>query len=142
VASFLVKGNSSDITSDLASIAIDPDWLACPGTPCPATSADHLTFPQKSVIHFYTPGNVFMGIESQRNMMGYWYAGNKWKTAKQTNVVGGVTARIFDITDQVPSFWEAKAPRIQTAFPPRGQRYSVTTIRWKECVGTVPAGAC
>lgn len=143
-AAFVVKGTSSDISSDLPSIAVDPNWLALPdGLPCPSpSSTNHCTFPQKSAIWFYTPGNIFMGLRAQVNQMGYWYAGNKWKTTKQTNVLGGVTARIFDVTGQVPSFWQVNAPRSSTSFPPRGQRYSVSTTRWKECVGAVPAGAC
>jgi type IV pilus assembly PilX-like protein len=138
-AAFVAKGAASDITSDHPSIAIDPHLLAC-ANPCSAV--DHSSFPQKNLFTFYTPGNIFMGLQANRDFMGQFYAGNKWKTTKQTNVLGGVTTRIFDMTDQVPSFWEVKMPFTPTAFPPRGPRLSLFRVRWKECIGPIPAAAC
>jgi hypothetical protein len=138
-AIFVVKGNAADtIGSSNASFSIDTDLLpACAGA-CPANKA----FPQTNLFHFYTPGNIFMGDIAQRSFAGDFYAGGKWSTAKQTQLLGGVTARVFDLTGQVPDFWQVTLPRIGTAFPPRAQRWNVTPIRWKECVGTLGSGAC
>jgi hypothetical protein len=149
-AAFLVKGVVSDTiastTKANGSIVIDAGLIACTrnsgGTDCDGSAVDTSHFPTKNLFTFYSAGNIWMGDRSQRDYMGQFYAMGKWTTSKQTNTIGAVTARLFDVTAQVPSFWEVRMPRTPTAFPPRGQRWSIATARWKECVGAVPGGAC
>ena len=86
-----------------------------------------------NLFRFYTPGNVFVGTSAQRTYFIEIYAGGKWGTAKQTNLLGVVTAQVFDMGNQVPSFWEVDLPRTLTAFPPTAQRWSVKVARWKLC---------
>ena len=138
-AIFVAKGNAADtIGSSNASFSIDTDLLpACAGA-CPVNNA----FPQTNSFHLYTPGNIFMGDTAQRSFAGEFYAGGMWSTKKQTQLLGGVTARVFDLTGQVPDFWQVTMPRTATAFPPRAQRWNVTPVRWKECIGTLGSGAC
>jgi Tfp pilus assembly protein PilX len=150
-AILLVKGDPGDTpTSTNGSIVVDTDFLpACAArlvsgawtTICP----DNTGVPNRNLFRFYTPGNVFMsatGGTAQRNHIGEYYAGGKWKTTKQTNVVGTVTAQVFDMGSQVPKFWQAGLPHTQTAFPPTGPRWGLSRVRWKECVGAIPSGAC
>lgn len=106
---------------------------------------DHRSFPKKNLLTFLTPGDMDIGLTSNRDMIGIFYAGDTWKTTKQTNVVGAVTARIFDMGNQVPKFFQV--PQLtnllpETLFPPRQLKWKVATARWKECKGTVPGGPC
>jgi PilX N-terminal len=148
-AIFLVRGNTADITGNQPSIAIDADLRAlC--DPCDPAEI-HKTFPKRSSLTFYTPGNIFLGMTGPRDFMGRFYAANKLTTTQQINVVGEATARVFDLGTQVPRFWEvpmALAPsglptRAPQAQPPRGPaRWRVGLLRWKECPIAVTNQPC
>ena len=148
-AAIVAKGTAADTLANTAktnfSIVIDAAFLACAPnaafTDC-STGVDTSSFPKKNLVTLYTPGSTIMGETSQRDFFGQFYSGIKWETSKSTNVLGAVTARVFNITANVPTFWEVKMPVTATAFPPRGPRMGVGIVRWKQCVGTVPTGAC
>jgi hypothetical protein len=136
-AIFLAKGNALDTpTSSNRSISMDSDLLpACSeagGFTRPCTAANG-AFPFRNLFRFYTPGNVFLGTSSQRTYFLEVFSGGLWSTFKQTNLLGVVTAQLFDMGPQVPSFWEVDLPRTLTAFPPTAKRWSVRTARWKVC---------
>jgi hypothetical protein len=149
-AIFLAKGTMADITGNLPSILIDAGLRARCDPLCDAAEI-HKTFPKRSALTFYTPGNIFLGMTGPRDFMGRFYAANKLTTTQQINVVGEATARVFDLGTQVPRFWEVPMalapsglpPQAPQAQPPRGPaRWRVSLLRWKECTIAVTNQPC
>jgi hypothetical protein len=149
-AIFLARGTTADISSNLPSIAIDAELRARCDPLCSEPQV-HTTFPQRSLLTFYTPGNIFLGTTGPRPYLGRFYAGNKLVTTQQIDLVGEATARLFDLGTQVPRFWEVKLPLTPTALPararqgqpPRGAaRWTVSPLKWKECTGPATDQPC
>jgi hypothetical protein len=123
-----------------------------PGMVIPPTQA---SFPDRSLLTLYTPGNIFAFVTGTPAvvpaLIGRFYAQRKFRIVRQIDVVGAATAATFDMGGQVPRFWEVKMPLTTTALPAyapqlqpaRGSpRWKVATVRWKECSGTVTSGPC
>jgi hypothetical protein len=91
-----------------------------------------------------TPSNMTIGTSSNRDMMGAFYSGGTWTTTKQTNIVGAVAARRFDMGNQVPKFFQVPTlPKIlpETLFPAPKDIWRTEIKSWKECKGPVPASS-
>jgi hypothetical protein len=148
-AIFLAKGD----------IAIDADLgarcdSAAGGGACTSQFA-HTTFPEQSLFTFYTPGTIRIGDPTSPSpasgAMGRFYAGTTFLVRSSSQIVGGVTARAFDLQG-VPKFWQVKMPATVTALPGYGpqdqparpsSRWEVREIHWKECSQRpVPAQPC
>lgn len=125
---FLAKGD----------VRIDSSFLAwCPDCPDQGgAGSDHNAFPRKSLLTFVTPGNVRVGLGANRDVMGVFYAGGQWETQRQTNAVGTVTARSFQMGNQVPRFFHVPSLAktiAKTIFRPAGSEWTVTTSNWRVC---------
>ncbi len=132
-ATFLARG---DIVISASLLTYCP---TCPDDP------DHSSFPQKNLLSFLTPGDISVGLKPQQEQMGLFYAGNQWSTAKQTIVVGAVTAKFFDMGTNVPRFFQVpalNATMSETVVAVSGSRWSVAASNWKECLGTLTQDPC
>jgi hypothetical protein len=146
---------------DKGSIAIEAglrpicESSACFLLPPMAIPSAQASFPDRSLLTLYTPGNIFAFVSGSPTVVpaaiGRFYAQRKFRTARQIDVVGAATAATFDVGAQVPRFWEVKLPVTTTALPayepqlepPRGSpRWKVATVRWKECAATVTGDPC
>ena len=128
-ASLLVKG---DIRIDSSLLP----WCDSPSCVNQDTGIDHEAFPRKSLFSFLTPGNLQVGFTSNRDVMGVFYAGVRWETQKQTNVVGTVTAGSFEMGNQVPKFFhvpQLSAVLTESVFRPSGAQWALTTSNWRVC---------
>lgn len=138
-AAFLAKGDMR-IDPSLLTVCTDAalNTITC-NTISPPDDPNSLV--RKNLLSFLTPGTVEAGLQSNRDMMAIFYAGVAWKTSKQTNVLGAVTALSCDMGTNVPRFFQV--PRLgsdlpKTLYPGRGPSYRLARVRWKECHG-VPA---
>jgi hypothetical protein len=133
---FHYAGHAVFLAKDL--IHIDPSLLTACAVPC----ADAKSFPQKNSLGFLTPSDMNIGLRSNRDMMGIFYSGGTWTTAKQTNIVGAVAGTNFNMGSQVPSFFQVPAlSRFlpETLFPAPKGIWRIAIRSWKECRGAVVA---
>jgi hypothetical protein len=71
------------------------------------TKGDDKSYP-KNMVAFMTPKDITIGETAQLDIMGLFYAENKITINKQTDVVGTIVAKYFDMKEvpkiyQVPS---------------------------------------
>lgn len=137
---FLAKG----IPGGGAVIEVDVIAACVPGSDfdCSILRDKRRTFPQRSLLTLYTPGRLTVGLTGPRSVMGRLYAGQDLVSTQAVNLVGGTVARVFDLGPAVARFWEVKLPLTPTALPFRGPqiqpprlapRWTVATVKWKEC---------
>jgi hypothetical protein len=148
-AAILARGNPADTATNtntnVGSIVIGSTLLV------QAVPPIHTSFPQRSLLTLYTPGNIFLGSTGPVDVMARLHAGSRIVTTQKINFIGAATAATFDLGTQVPRFWAVRMPLTPTALPslgPQAQpprsspRLHVTTLRWKDCSGTVTDQPC
>jgi hypothetical protein len=113
--------------------------------------APNLAFPDQNLFTFYTPKDIVIGATQPRGVIGRFYAGETFRVQTASQIVGGVSAREFNLA-QLSKFWQVRMPATVTALPGYGpqaqparpsQRWEVREIRWKECAQRpVPEEPC
>jgi hypothetical protein len=64
------------------------------------------SFPAANFFGLMTEGSITMGINSQLELMGGFYAQNQIKSQKQTTVTGSYVANYFDMGTNVPEIYQ------------------------------------
>lgn len=126
-AAILARGDATDITADTASVSIEASFRPfCTESPCRAT------FPQRNLFTIYTPGNLVLSTTGSTaiRVAGRFHAGNKLRTTGGVDIAGGAIARVLELGAPPPRFWEVRLPLTPTAL---AARWSVTTVKWKQC---------
>lgn len=64
------------------------------------------SYPSNAALGFISKGDFEIGASPSSNVMGLFYAQNRIKVLKNTNIAGIIMTEQFDIGDQVPSIFQ------------------------------------
>lgn len=97
------------------------------------TTVGNNSFPS-SIIGIMTPGSMTLGVSSQLNIMGLFYAEEQVTTNKQTNIVGTLVTNYFDTGGQVPAIYQV--PDTAKNLPPGiisgDPAYYLKVVSWQK----------
>ncbi|MFC1594220.1 hypothetical protein ACFL38_02720 [Candidatus Omnitrophota bacterium] len=110
----LVNGNV-EITTDLMTVGAD-------------------SFPNPSIIGILTPNTLTIGTNSQRAVMGVFFAENAISIDKQTNVLGTIVSKYFDMGGQVPRIYQVPETinNMPVGMPGDDGGWLLSIVSWQE----------
>ncbi|MCC6797276.1 MAG: hypothetical protein IT366_19320 [Candidatus Hydrogenedentes bacterium] len=92
------------------------------------------SFPVNNIFGIMTTGNLTMGVNSQLELMGAFYAAQQIKSQKQTIVTGTYVSNYFDMGTNVPEIYQVPtlADNLPTGMIGAGQVLVFSQISWRE----------
>ncbi|MFH1359534.1 MAG: hypothetical protein ABIJ41_00660 [Candidatus Omnitrophota bacterium] len=94
---------------------------------------DYKTFPQ-NILGVMTPNNITMGVGSQIDVMGMFYAENMITMQKQTDLMGSIVANYFDLGSQNPAIYQV--PAAMSNLPPgligQDDTWRIVIVAWQK----------
>ena len=132
------RGSGSDKTINYtgrASILVNGD--ATLDTNLYSRNADGTTansFPVNNIFGIMTTGSLTMGVNSQLELMGAFYAAQQLKSEKQTVVTGTYVSNYFDMGTNVPEIYQVPslADNLPTGMVGAGSVLIFSQISWRE----------
>jgi len=94
-------------------------------------TAGAVSYPN-NIIGIMSANDLTVGTNSQRDVMGLFYAENQIVVNKQTEIAGGIVSNYFDMGSQVPNIFQV--PTVASNMPPGliggDNAYSINVVSW------------